>query len=156
MGIVILLYLLVAVQQYDVPFKPAAEFELKTDHFFRRLEPDPTSPQLSRRGEEAVVRSGGPLPFLTVSVQVLKLHPEEERVQLVNNFGEQLFSRKARPGMTIAFEAGYTDDMKDRVKAHQYTLLFMRKDRQKTLSRIVIHVAEDGLLLVNGKKRGEL
>jgi hypothetical protein len=49
---------------------------------------------------------------------------------------------------------GYTDDMKDRVTAYEYTVHFMDNDRNE-ISCILISVSADGSFLVNNEKRGK-
>jgi hypothetical protein len=54
----------------------------------------------------------------------------------------------------LALDMGFTDDMIDRVHAHEYTLTFIDANKLP-VNRIVINVAEDGSFFVNGEKRGK-
>ena len=55
----------------------------------------------------------------------------------------------------LELDLGFTVDMIDRVKPHQYTLTFTDAEKQP-VNCIVINVDEDGSFFVNGEKRGRL
>jgi hypothetical protein len=94
------------------------------------------------------------LPYLDIKLRLVKLQPEEVRLRIVNNKGESVFGRKIKEGDVAPINMGFTDDIKDRVSAHEYTATFLTADRRET-SRIVITVNKDGTFLVNNEKRGK-
>ena len=136
--------------QDTVPFKSNEEFELTLDHKFRNRIVEGAD------SDHREYRNTGPLPFLSLSLKVLKAHAQEERIRIVDNERNVVLYKKIEPGQSYTFDAGFTVDMKDRVKPHEFTIWFMSKDRKQTVSRIVIHVAEDGTFIVNDQKRGKL
>jgi hypothetical protein len=84
----------------------------------------------------------------------LKLDPEEVKVRIVDNKMKVVYNRKVKQDEIVPFVMGFTDDMKDRVTAHEFTVIFMTSAK-KELSRILITVNEDGTFLVNDEKRGK-
>ncbi|HET9486931.1 MAG TPA: hypothetical protein VFO54_05835, partial [Chryseosolibacter sp.] len=54
----------------------------------------------------------------------------------------------------LVMDLGFTDDMKDRVTPHEYTLTFVSEEKVP-LEVILIKVDEDGSFFVNGEKRGK-
>lgn len=149
----LLLLILTAFLLQDVtPFKPSDEFELKMDYDLRtRPVPDHYRVDYEEKKERI-----GPLPYLSLTLKLLKTQPGEERIKILTNKREQILSKKIKPGADYRFDLGFTADMKDRVKAHEYTVLFQSADRKQTISRIVINVAEDGTFMVNDENRGRL
>ena len=147
-----ILTLLVAFVQDTVPFKPDDEFELKMDYQFKQRTVNNREidfNNLNRTGS-------GPLPFLSLSLKILKSGEGEARIKIVTNTGEQVVSRKLKEGMVIDFDAGFTADLKDRVGPHEFTVLFLSDKRKVEQSKIVIHIAEDGTFIVNDVVRGKL
>lgn len=143
------------LQQDTVPFKANDEFELTTHYEFKQRSVGDQKAVVYRDTEPAVPRNTGPLPYLSLSLKVLKTNPEEEKIRIINNENTVILNRKLQPGMTVNFEAGFTDDMKDRVKAHQFTILFLSKSKNP-ISKVVVEVTQDGTFLVNNEKRGKL
>lgn len=149
----IILVLATLIFQQDVPFKSADEFELKMNYDLRtRPAPAGHTIDLQRDNKRGV----GPLPFLGLTLKLLEIQPGEERVRIVDNFRDVIASRKIKPGFELSFDLGFTADMKDRVKAHEYTIYFQSSSDKDNVSRIVVHVAEDGTFLVNNEVRGRL
>lgn len=138
--------------QQSVPFKPSEEFELKMNYDLR-TRPAPTG---NRLDFERKVKGIGPLPFLGLTLKVLKSQAGEDRIRIINNYNDIVISKKLKPGMELSFEMGFTADMKDRVKAHEYTIYFQSASNKENVSCIVVHVAEDGTFLVNNEVRGRL
>lgn len=145
------LYLLLFTFSQDtVPFKPSEEFELTMNYDFRQRvihtdEVDIRNP----------VTSSGPLPYLELTLKVLEAREDETRVRITTNLNEILLNRKLTVGEPYTFDAGYTVDMKDRVEAHEFTIVFSSGGREK-VSKIVIHVTQDGAFMVNNEVRGRL
>jgi hypothetical protein len=94
------------------------------------------------------------LPYLGINLHVLKLNPEEARLRIIDNMTKVVYSKKVKPDETVFVNLGFTDDMKDRVTAHEYTAYFISAEK-KELSRILITVGEDGTFSVNEEKRGK-
>jgi hypothetical protein len=138
----------------DVRYKPNEEFAIKLQYEFKqRLMNDNTT---IHPGEPGGVRntSSAMLPHLGINLTMVKLQPAEVRLRIVTNRGESVYGRKVKEGDMAQITLGFTDDIKDRVSAHEYTATFLTADR-KEVSRIVITVNEDGTFLVNNEKRGK-
>ena len=140
--------------QDQIPFKSNDEFELKLQlEFKKRPMQDTNTIYLERR---SVPSTGGmPAPYLHINLRVLKVIPEEVRVKVTKNPNETLLLKKFDPNVVIKLDLGFTDDIKDRVSAHQYVVTYLSKEK-KPLSKIEIFFEEDGTYLVNGEKRGKL
>jgi hypothetical protein len=138
-----------AFLQDAVPFKGTEEFEIKMNFEFRQRTVDPNRITL------VDAKPAGPLPYLFLNLNLLKANPEEVRVKITTNDERNVLFKKLDPAKLMRLELGYTDDIKDRVSAYQYTAYFLSEDK-KPLSRIVILFEEDGTYLVNGIKRGKL
>ena len=139
----------------DVRYKPNDEFDIKLKYEFRqRVMNDNTTiyPDGTSTGVRNV--SSAMLPYLDIKLTAVKLQTQEVRLRIVNNKGVSVYSRKVKEGDIAPINMGFTDDVKDRVSAHEYTASFLNADRQE-MSRIVITVHEDGTFLVNNEKRGK-
>ena len=150
--------LLILSLQETVPFKPKEEFEIKLQYEFKQrtvtdnsansVHYDETIKERERRMSTAM------LPYVGINFNVVKLTPEETRVRVIDNKGKIPFNKKVKEGDVIFINLGFTDDMKDRVSAHEYIVYFMSDDR-KLVKRVVIAVSEDGTFTVNDEKRGK-
>jgi hypothetical protein len=140
----------------DAPLKPKEEFDLKLQYEFKQRDQvntnsvkfDETVAEAERRTSTAL------LPYVGINLKLLKLAAEEVRVKITDNAGKNIINKKIKQDDVISFNMGFTDDMKDRVTAHEYTVRFLDDDR-KELSRILISVMEDGSFFVNSEKRGK-
>lgn len=148
---IILAYALVVFQE-DIPFKPSDEFELRMIYDLR-TRPLPEGYKIDFESDKKGI---GPLPFLGMTLKLLKTQPGEARIRIMNNYRDIVASKKIKPGLELSFDMGFTADMKDRVKAHEYTIYFQSGQGRENLSRILIQVAEDGTFLVNNEVRGRL
>lgn len=135
----------------EVPFKSKDEFEVKLDYQLKqRPLPDHNTVHLGKDYE----RNPGVLPYLVLNIKLLKLPSEKMRVRVTTNLREKAFYKKVDLNSLVELDLGFTDDMKDRVSAHQYTLTFITPDKTP-VEAIVINVDEDGSFFVNGEKRGK-
>jgi hypothetical protein len=152
-----LLFSLFCLQEEVVPYKAKEDFEIKLNFEFKQRPPaDPYQVNLDETRREYERRNTpGPLPYLYLNLHIAKITPGETKIRLIRNNDENAFTKKLQEGMQVKLDLGFTDDIKDRVSAHEYTLHFLSQDK-KPLSRIVIFFEEDGTYLVNGEKRGKL
>jgi hypothetical protein len=139
--------------QDNVPFKPNEEFELKMDYQFKQRA---TSDQKVIDFSEQRTKSLGPLPYLVLDLRIIKINQGEDRIRVYGNKESPVVTKKLKEDVVLKLDLGFTDDMKDRVSAHEYTVLLLRDANKEPVSKIIIHVAEDGTFLVNGEKRGKL
>jgi len=147
-----LLLLLVSFLQ-DVPFKPKEEYEIKIDYQFKqRPASDHSLVHVNGTARDHVNASTGILPYLELSVQILDAGGAS-KVKLTSNQSANLGSKRIKKDLVIPVVFGYTDDVKDRVTAHEYVLTFFSENR-KQISRIVLFIDHDGTFIVNGETRG--
>lgn len=140
----------------EIPVKPKDEFEIKLDYQFKnRPAQDHNAVHFDETKKEHDRRvSAAPLPFLILNIKMLKLSGEEVKLRVTNNLNPRIAVRKVQEGTVVPLQIGFTDDAKDRVAAHQYTLTLLSPKKTET-SKIEIFIEEDGTFLVNGEKRGK-
>ena len=153
----ICLLLFFILQEDQTPFKPREEFEIKLDFEFRdRPVGSANSIELSQSQREYErSRAAGPLPYLYLNVKVLKPSPEEVRIRVVENGTRIALNKKFDMNTVLRLDMGYTDDIKDRVKAYEYTIYYMTADKEP-VSKVVIYFDEEGTYFVNSEKRGKI
>lgn len=137
----------------EIPFKPKEEFEIKLNYQFRQWpQADVNTVNLADSRYQRSQHSGV-LPYLILNIKLLKLSEEKMRVRITRNIDDRPVNKKVNVNAVIELDMGFTDDMKDRVKAYEYTLSFLTADKI-AVSKIFISIDEDGSFLVNGEKRG--
>jgi hypothetical protein len=144
-------FVLIVFLMQDVPFKPKEEFEIKLDYQFKHR---PTSNHAWVAAETVADNSNSVLPYLVLNVKVLKISNEEVRLRIKNNKEAAFTNKKITEGSIIPIELGFTDDVKDRVTAHDYTLTFINPDKVG-VSLIHILIDSDGSFYVNDERRGK-
>jgi len=148
---------LIFTQDQVPPYKLNDEFEIKLNFEFKeRTRPDPNKVELDQtRKEYERSRGSGPLPYLYLNLRILKLVPEEVRVRIIENGSKVVLNKKFDINTVLKLDLGFTDDIKDRVSAYEYTVLFLNNSKEP-LSKVVVYFHEDGTYLVNGQVRGKL
>lgn len=153
----ICLLLMVFFQQDQTPLKPKDDFEIKLDFEFRDrplVDPNKIEVNQTQRDYERS-RAAGPLPYLYLNVRVLKQNPEEVRIRVIENGMKTVFNKKFDMNTVLKLDMGYTDDIKDRVSAYEYTVYYLSADKVP-LSKVMIRFDEDGTYFVNEEKRGKI
>jgi hypothetical protein len=142
--------------QEQVPYKPAETFEIKIDYIFKERLPIDQQKVVYDQSREAQVRktADGPMPYLLIELKILSVADNEARVRVLNNSGSLVFNRKATSGMVIKLDWGYTEDIKDKLTAHQFTVYF-NDEKKKSVSTILLTILDDGVFMVNEEKRGK-
>ena len=140
----------------EIPLKPKEQFEIKLDYQFKgRPHAASNTVQLGNGpGGFESSSSAGVLPYLILNVKLLELPEERMRMRITTNLAERAAYKKVTINSVIALDLGFTDDMVDRVNAHEYVLTFINAAKEP-VDRILIRVDEDGSFLVNGEKRGK-
>lgn len=142
--------------QDKVPYKPHEEFDLKLKFEFKeRTRADPNKVDLEQTSKDLHRNRGsGPLPYLFLNLQILKQAPEEMRVKIFEG-AKLVYNKKVEVSTIIKLDMGFTDDIKDRVTAYEYNIMFYN-EKKEPVSRIVVYFHEDGTYLVNEQVRGKL
>lgn len=140
--------------QNQLPYKPKEEFEVKLDYQFKqRPSGDNSSIHLDETRKDFERRtSSATLPYLILNIKMLSA-AQGKKVRITSNLTSNVGTKKIQDGTIIPLDLGFTDDVKDRVTAHEYTLTFVSAER-KDLNRIIILVEENGNFMVNGETRG--
>jgi hypothetical protein len=158
--ILAVLFLILNVAQQgepEVPLKPNDEFQLTVDYKFKTRSALSTNSNLNiDYANDRILKEGGsgPMPYLIIKFKMLKLSEQETRVKVISNASKMVLSKKVKEGEDFDLDLGYTDDMKDRVSAFEYSIYFLSAEK-KSVSRVQLFIMEDGTFLVNGEKRGK-
>jgi len=140
----------------EVPFKPAAEFEIEIDYQFKSRPPsDHNTVQLGALKRTVHQTSSSVLPYLVLHINFTVLPGEKSRMLVSTNLDARGTTRRVTVDSPYDLDLGFTADMVDRVSAHEYILTFLDADKSP-VNRILISVDEDGSFFVNGEKRGHL
>lgn len=149
-----LILLCLSVFQTDIPYKAEDEFSVKFVLTFNKREPKSENKNILLEPAQSPVNE--PLPFMRVSLDILKKPEHEVRLKIVRNHDDtQLVKKKIKEGMNVIVLTEFVDDIKDRIAGYNHTIYFLNEEGE-TLSKIVIEFDEEGFYLVNGKKKGKL
>lgn len=143
-----------ALAQQTEPYKPDAEFEFKFDYSFKERMLN-EKPDYQAQDPDKRPTSTGPLPYLKTELKLVKLNADEVRVKVVNHKGTTVVNRKVSTNQVLKIDWGFSDDVKDQIVSHSYTIFLMNDDKQ-ILSRITLNADTDGTFFVNGQKKGRL
>ena len=138
--------------QEEVPFKPKEEFEIGVDLKFKQRPAD--DPNTVRLADQPRRSSSAMLPYLNLKITFLKLNPEEVRYRVENNLERKIVQRKIQKTPIIILDAGFTDDIKAKLRPSEYEIFLASSDKADK-SKILIQIEKDGTFLVNGEKRGK-
>ena len=144
--------------QDPIPYKPSEEFDLKLNFEFkdRSSGRDPNKIDMDLSPKEYQKKNGtGVLPYLHLNLRVLTQQSNEMRVRVIENGNRNVLNKKFDASTVLKLDCGFTDDIKDRVGAYEYTVVFLNEDKDP-VSRIVIYFEKDGTYLVNGQNRGKI
>lgn len=143
--------ILTIFNQHDVPYKASDEFELKVNYIFK------DRPPIDRQiviNDNLAKADSGPLAYLMLEIKVLAVSSKEYKIRVVDSNGYPVFNRKAAVGTIIKIDWGYTEDIKEKLAPHEFTVFFNNSNK-KPVSKIYMTIQGDGIFLVNGEKRGK-
>jgi hypothetical protein len=148
--------ILCLLYQDQVPYKPSEEFEIKIDYIFKeRPSVNKQTINFDQTDKEKKQRDAvGDMPYLRIELKVLTISESETRVRVINSDGNLVYNKKAAPGMLIKLDWGYTEDIKDKVTSHEFTVYF-NDEKKKSISRVFLSILDDGTFLVNEVKKGK-
>ncbi|MFZ2907210.1 MAG: hypothetical protein WAZ98_13490 [Cyclobacteriaceae bacterium] len=152
-----ILSLLLLIGFQEAPYKAKDDFEIKPALLFKqRGHSDNSSvyPNETRKEHERRT-SSEPLPYLQLQVKLLKTQPAEAKVRVIRDNGFTLLNKKITEGLEFQLEAGFSDDIKDRISGYKFEINFLSSEKE-VLSRILIEFDEEGTYFVNGEKRGKI
>ncbi|MEM6362697.1 MAG: hypothetical protein AAF149_10715 [Bacteroidota bacterium] len=151
--LVLFLFEAQASVQEDVPYEPRDNFGFELDYTFKtRPPPDSEKVYLA---ENRSVRGSQVLPYLKLRFEFSSFDATYFRYKVENHVGSVIKSRKLKFPDSYVLDMGFSDDVKDRVTPHQYTIYFYNKTKEP-ISKIAIEVAENGDLLLNGEFHGRI
>lgn len=152
-----LLWFCLLFQDAGIPQKPSDEFKVELEYKFKsRPSVETSSIDLSETMADKRRREQGatPLPYLVIHLSFSKLSDQEVRVKCTDNNGKIRLSKKVVVEKAYTVDLGFTEDMKDRVTAHEYVFVLVSPEKKDT-SQIILRVEEDGTFLINDVRRGK-
>jgi len=143
-------------QQPAIPYKPKEEYEAKLNYEFKKREGvNRYKVDYSETVEDrAKSSSAALLPYLVVNINVLQLPSGEVRAKVTDHEGKAVLNKKIAVGDVVKIDMGFTDDLKDRVSSHEYTVVFLDSEK-RPVNRIHLLVEESGTFMVNGEVKGK-
>ncbi len=138
--------------QGGLPYEPKENFGFELDYSFK-TKPPPENSKVSL--VENADYTAQPLPYLKVRLSFNDLPDHYFRFRVENNKGSIVKNKKIKTPETYILDMGFSDDLKDRVTPHKYTIFFLTKDKER-ISMIQIEVEENGNLLLNGEFHGRI
>ena len=138
--------------QDSIPYESRENFEFELDYSFK-IKPPPAGDKVNLGYSKSYTAQ--PLPYLKLKFGFLNLPNHYFRLRVEDNHGEVKRNKKLKAVETYVLDMGYSDDVKDRVTPHKYTLFFLSKERDK-ISKIEVEVEENGNLLLNGEFHGRI
>lgn len=153
-----LIFLCCSLFQQEVPYKAPEEFSVKFMLTFNKRNEYKSENQNIILDPIAAKENLGnePLPFIQVSLDILKKQELETRVKIVRDYtGNQILKKKIKEGMSMIVFSEFVDDIKDQISGYNHTIYFLNEDGE-AISKIVIEFDKEGFYLVNGKRRGVL
>ncbi len=142
------------IAQDTIPLKPKEEFEVKLDYQLKNRPPvERNTVELGVQPRSHGRSTSSVLPYLVLEVKMLALPEAKTRVAITNNASNRPVYKRVTLNSVLELDMGFTADMIDRVKPHEYTITFTDADRNP-VNRIVISIDQDGSFFVNGEKRG--
>ncbi len=152
--IFLLLALSIWANQPEIPYKPNDEFAVEVKLELKPKPMDRYTVDYTETVDQRNRKLGGDLPYLTVKIKYKKLQENEVRIKGYNNVRQMICNKKAEPELEVKLNLGFTDDLKDRVAPHEFTV-YTLDAKKNEVARIHMLVQEDGTFLVNGEVRGK-
>ena len=138
--------------QDDIAYEPKENFEFELDYQFK-VKPPPDGDQVSL--VEGTEYRAQPLPYLKVKFSFSDFPGHYFRLKVVDSNGSVRKNKRLKLPETYILDMGYSDDLKDRVAPHKYTLFFVTREKEM-ISKVEVEVKEDGNLLLNGEFHGRI
>jgi hypothetical protein len=145
-------------QTEAIPYKPQNEFEVKFNITFKQrgVPDDYNIVRLNDSDSEREKRtSTTPLPYMTLTVKVLKVNSGEIKLKVIQDDNITVLRSKVEEGTEFGLTLGYADDLKDRVSGYKHVIYFFTA-KKEIINQIIIEFDEDGTYFVNGDKRGKI
>ncbi|MEM1406886.1 MAG: hypothetical protein AAGG59_08940 [Bacteroidota bacterium] len=151
--LVLFLYRTDANAQEDVPYESKENFGFELDYTFK-TRPPPNNEKVYLT-ENKSVRGSQVLPYLKLRFEFSSFDATYFRYKVEDHIGSVIKSRKLKFPDSYVLDMGFSDDVKDRVTSHKYTIYFYNKAKEP-ISKIAIEVAENGNLLLNDEFHGRI
>jgi hypothetical protein len=134
----------------DIPLLSMQSFEYVLDYNFKN-KPSPDVDYLKKNPAYKT----HPLPYVKMTFIVDGEVHNFFRYKVINNFNLTIKNKRFKGLEQIELDIGFTEDIKDRITAHSYSIIFYNDDK-KAISMILINFTEEGDMYINENLLGKI
>lgn len=139
-------------QNPEVPYLSDDDFDFELDYNFKTK---PTNVKDVAYSEKALNNSTENLPYVKMKIKLNNTSSDQFRYKVLTNRSETKLNRKIKGNDDFVIDMGFSDDIKDRVHAHQFYVVIYNKDKDP-LSKIVIEFGSNGDMYINETLMGKI
>jgi hypothetical protein len=142
----------VFINDDKVPFLEMDNFQFELIYTLKN-KPQPENKNYYN-GNVSIVKTET-LPHVRIKILLDSIPISYVRYRIFTNTDNQLRSRKIRGIEEIDLDIGFTVDIKERIVAHSYTIIFY-DNKKNSVSEIVINFSEGGEFFMNDQLMGKI
>ncbi|MEQ8245670.1 hypothetical protein [Fulvivirga sp.] len=139
-------------QEANVPFLSPDDFDFELDYNFKTK---PYNVKDVAYSERELNNSTENLPYVKMKIILKNTSEDQFRYKVHTNKSDIILNRKIKGNDDFVIDMGFADDIKDRVHAHQFSVIIYNKDKDP-LSKIVIEFSVNGDMFINEKLMGKI
>ena len=139
-------------QDPKVPYLSLDDFDFELDYNFKTK---PYNVKDVAYSEKELNNSTENLPYVKMKIMLKNTSEDQYKFKVITNKSETKLNRKLKGNDDFIIDMGFSDDIKDRVHAHQFSVIIYNKDKVP-LSKIVIEFSTNGDMLINEKLMGKI
>ena len=107
-------------QEVNVPYLSSDEFDFELDYNFKTK---PSNVKDVAFSEKELNNSTENLPYVKMKIMLKNTSEDQFRYKVLTNKSETKLNRKIKGNDDFVIDMGFSDDIKDRVHAHQFSVL---------------------------------
>jgi len=139
-------------QESNVPYLSSDDFDFELDYNFKTK---PSNMKDVAYSQKDLNPSTDNLPYVKMKILLKNTSSDHYRYKVITNKRETKVNRKVKGNDDFVIEMGFSDDIKDRVHAHQFSVFIYNKNKDP-LSKIVIEFSANGDMFINEKLMGKI
>ncbi len=139
-------------QELEVPYLSLDSFEYVLDYSFQN-KPAPEKNTVYLEKEPS--HKSHPLPYVRMTFSIDGNKFNYFQYKIVDNLQNKVKSSKIKGLEKINLDLGFAADIKDRITANRYFIIFYDKNKDP-VSQIVINFSEDGDMFINENLLGRI
>ncbi len=139
-------------QDVNVPFLSDDDFDFELDYQFKTK---PSNMKDVAFSERELTTTTDNLPYVKMKIMLKNTSEDHYRYKVIDNKSKTMLNRKIKGDDEFVIDMGFSDDIKDRVHAHQFSVIIYNKNKDP-LSKIVIEFGTNGDMLINQNLMGKI